>query len=58
MDYYGSKVIIDKNVKCIDDDFTKEWNENVYIQAWIAALKLVYGTEDGDNKGQDYEKIE
>jgi hypothetical protein len=52
MDYYGSKVIIDKNVKCIDDDFTKEWNENVHIQAWITALKLVYGTEDGDNKGE------
>jgi hypothetical protein len=50
MDFFGTEMIIDKNTKyiCKDEEFNKEWNANIYIQAWISALKSVYGTKDGD----------
>ena len=55
MDFYETSMIIDKNtkIKCIDEEFQKKWESDPYIQSWIAALKSVYGTQDGDNKGQD-----
>jgi hypothetical protein len=52
MEWFGTELIIDENVKCIEDEFNKEWESNFYIQEWISALKSVYGTKDGDNKGE------
>jgi hypothetical protein len=46
MDWYGTEVVINEEFKYIDDDFTKEWNENIWVQAWISALESIYGTKD------------
>ena len=56
MDHFSETIILNGPVRCIDEDFNKEWESNIYIQAYIRALKWIHENQDGDNKGQGYER--